>query len=125
MQEGASSERYFSTGQKNSPMSVRCSLPSEPVSHNSGSVNFSALHEPGYDFDRLHPGCALLNYTIHLSNDGRKFSESILYRVYDSLCMDCSDSNNCVIKVKLRNAIVVIQDVPTVDSSGIASCIAL
>jgi hypothetical protein len=58
------------------------------------NTNLSALHEPGFEFNSLPLGGAVLRYTVSLSNDGEQYGEGKTMRIVDSLCMTC-DGDNC------------------------------
>jgi hypothetical protein len=77
---------------------TRCSLPEGPLDYYSINVNFTALHDPGFDFSSLSPGRPVQSYTVYVSNDGVEFSNGQPMRVVDTLCMDCS-GETCVQKV--------------------------
>jgi hypothetical protein len=82
-------------------------LPSEQLIYNGQAINFTSLHEPGFDFSCLYPGIPLIEYTIAISNDGQRFSGEKSLRVFDSVCINCDDSG-CVRKVRRLFIVVAV-----------------
>jgi hypothetical protein len=72
---------------------LTCSLPVEPLSLYTVNTNLSTLHEPGFEFNSLPLGGAVLRYAVSLSNDGEQYGDGKTMRIVDSLCMACDDDN--------------------------------
>jgi hypothetical protein len=90
-------ETFVTSAEMTSLNTLTCSLPVEPLSLYTVNTKLSTLHEPGFDFNRLPPGGAVLRYAVSLSNDGERYGEGKTIRVVDSLCMTC-DGDQCVQK---------------------------
>jgi hypothetical protein len=90
-------DMFVTSADMTSMKTLACSLPVAPLSLYTVNTNLSTLHEPGFEFDRLPLGGAVLRYAVSLSNDGERYGEVITMRVVDTLCMIC-DGDNCTQK---------------------------
>ncbi|XP_019613804.1 PREDICTED: von Willebrand factor D and EGF domain-containing protein-like isoform X2 [Branchiostoma belcheri] len=71
---GQTEGRMLSSGE------VRCHLPRSPV----------ALGTPAE-----REGAVTHGMMLSVSNDGQRFSQELLFTVYDSVCQECTDGGNC------------------------------
>jgi hypothetical protein len=99
IQNGNWSQTYSVSAVLINPKIIRCSLSPEQLNYNSFELNFTSIHEPGFDFNCLYPGSPVIDYAISISNDGQRFSSEESLRIFDSLCIDCDDSG-CTTKVR-------------------------
>jgi len=83
---------YTTVGERITKRSMTCHLPRNASRVHNPQLDFEAIRPADSNFSSLPLGGARQIYTVSVSNNGRNFSSSQTYTLYNSTCMKCNSS---------------------------------
>ena len=90
---------YRTVGERITRGSMTCPIPREALAVHDRQLNFSNLPHEGANFSSLPLGGARQIYTVSVSNNGRDFSSSQTFTLYNSTCYESCSSSGVTLKV--------------------------